>query len=184
MLENDVDNIDQSFCYELDAYGKRHIIDLMSDGQNTLVTNENKITFVNLFYQFQLKEEISDQINSFIRGFDSVLPIKKLAAFLTEELDQLVSGASTIDLQDMKKYSHFDSSFKTEYRDWFWAILGEFSQEELSRFLYFVTGSPNVSFGGFQEQPIKINRCANEGRLPVAHTWHSSNLLLRINFFL
>ena len=58
--------------------------------------------------------------------------------------------------------------------DWFWAVVGEFSQEELARLVQFVTGSSQLPPGGFKElrPPFLIAASGDTpNRLPYAHTW-------------
>ena len=57
---------------------------------------------------------------------------------------------------------------------WFWEILDEKTQEERANFLFFLTGSYKVPYGGFKEYPIGFNKMIDcQDYLPVAHTCFS-----------
>lgn len=53
---------------------------------------------------------------------------------------------------------------------WLWEVLREFDQETLAKFLFFVTGSFKVPYGGFKNFKLKIERLYNGNALPTAHT--------------
>ena len=58
--------------------------------------------------------------------------------------------------------------------EWFWAVVQDFTQEELSRLVQFVTGSSQLPLEGFKElhPPFLIYACEGApNRLPYAHTW-------------
>lgn len=63
MLENDIDGVlDLTFSVERDDFGVADIIDLVPDGRNVVVTNENKAEYVRLIADYRLSSEIKDQI--------------------------------------------------------------------------------------------------------------------------
>lgn len=49
-------------------------------------------------------------------------------------------------------------------------MLREFDEQQLANFLFFVSGSFKVPYGGFKEYPLVINRGFVVEHLPVAHT--------------
>lgn len=57
---------------------------------------------------------------------------------------------------------------------WFWEIMEEWDQGELANFLFFLTGSYKVPYGGFDAYPIGFNKMPGcTDYLPVAHTCFS-----------
>lgn len=65
---------------------------------------------------------------------------------------------------------------------WFWEIMQEWGNcknlgeegENLGDFMFFLTGSFKVPYGGFKEHPIGINKMVGcKDYLPVAHTCFS-----------
>ena len=64
MLENDIDGVlDLTFSVERDDFGITEIVDLIVDGRNVAVTNENKAEYVRLIADHRLTSEIKDQIS-------------------------------------------------------------------------------------------------------------------------
>mmetsp|Transcript_66993 Transcript_66993/g.77727 ORF Transcript_66993/g.77727 Transcript_66993/m.77727 type:complete len:328 (+) Transcript_66993:1-984(+) len=173
ILENDIDDLFQTFSYEVDIAGERHTIDLIPEGSLTLVTNKNKKLYVKLLAMAKMYDEVQEEIKAFIKGFSTVIPIAKMQVFTPSEFETIVAGASFIDVEDMKKHAQGTGGFSSEFMVWFWEIMREFSQAELSALLYFVTGSTNVRYGGFQKTPFVLYKMSNSNSLPISHTCSS-----------
>lgn len=172
VLDNDVDDLYQTFSYDLDVYGQRHLVELVPNGANIFVTNANKKTYIKLLCLSKMKEEMSCEINAFLKGFNVLISTSNLGYFTLSEMDALIAGGAIIDVQDMRKYAEFDSKYTEEYRKWFWDILEEFNQSERSVFLYFISGSTKISYGGFKSSPIRVHYSSSDpSSLPIAHTW-------------
>lgn len=93
MLENDItDVLDQTFAIEADYFGEMQIIDLIEDGRNIPVTQENKVEFVKLVTEYKLTKSISPQIDAFLKGFYEIVPKELIQLFSDSELELLISG--------------------------------------------------------------------------------------------
>ena len=171
ILENNVDILEQSFAYELDLFGDRHLIELLPEGANMKVTEANKKAYVKLFADAKIRKEVSSQIEAFLYGFESVLPSSSLKNFSPSELGLIIAGAQTIDIKDMKAHAEVSGNFNVGYMKMFMEILEEFDQNKRSAFLFFISGSSKAAHGGFKEHPIAINHLHDSDMLPVAHTW-------------
>ena len=99
--------------------------------------------------------------------------------FNYEELNYIISGSGQIDINDLRLntrivgYQAGDITIK-----YFWEIVREeFSEEQKSKLLMFVTSCPRPSFLGFIElsPPFTIAQTENIDSLPVSHT--CSNIL-------
>lgn len=74
MLENDIDGVlDLTFSVERDDFGVTKVVDLIPDGRNIVVTNDNKAEYVRLVADQRLSTDIKDQIA--VR-FHSILVVK------------------------------------------------------------------------------------------------------------
>lgn len=126
-------------------------IELVADGANVLVTNENKTTYVRRRFEYLLFESIQEQLFAFLKGFYEVVPANLLMIFDYEELGYLLAGSDEIDVDDWEQNSlctpDLDGS-RTVY--WFWAIVREMPNEYRKRLLQFSTGSSRVPLGGFK----------------------------------
>ena len=170
MLENDVEDLYQTFSYEVDFFGERFLVELDEGGADIFLTNENKELYVKLLAMAKMQKEVALEINAFLEGFNTVLPTSQLQKFTPGELEAIIAGASKIDISDMKAHTML-SNFKPEFQKWFWEVLEEFSQPQRSAFVYFVTGSSKVPYGGFKETPISFYLLRDRKKLPIAHTW-------------
>ena len=158
----------------------------MANGFETLVTDQNKKDYVARICEMKMKNEIQQELVAFLEGFFTIIPHENLGLFSVSELQQLIAGTVTIDLQDMQNnaiYVDYDSD--DSVIEWFWEILEEFTQEQLATFLFFVSGSYLASeysqlslgslkppYGGFKQGPLKIIKLSSElEKLPVSHTW-------------
>lgn len=69
MLENDITElIDQTFSVEAEAFGLTEVVDLMPDGRNIPVTEENKQEYVQLIVEYRLIGSVKEQLEHFLKG--------------------------------------------------------------------------------------------------------------------
>ncbi|WVQ94835.1 hypothetical protein IAU59_001918 [Kwoniella sp. CBS 9459] len=186
MLDNDITGvIDQEFTIEDDQFGEKKVVELKPGGAAIPVTEENKEEYVRLVVSYRLDNSIKDQIKAFLEGFYDIIPRQLIQIFEPDQLELLISGITTVDVDELKNATQLSGWKSTDPEvQWFWRALRSFSQEERSRFLMFVTSSSRVPLGGFAQlqgssgtQPFQIQKLyAKEGGLPQASTCF--NLLL------
>ncbi|KRX02286.1 HECT-domain-containing protein [Pseudocohnilembus persalinus] len=97
ILENDVDQLELTHCIDNEFLGKIETIDLIENGREILVTNENKKQFVKLVAAYKMTEEVKDQTKEFISGFYELVPFKAIRHFSLREFGLMLSGYKTID---------------------------------------------------------------------------------------
>jgi E3 ubiquitin-protein ligase HUWE1 len=69
MLENDItDIITETFSVEDDEFGVTRIVDLIENGRNVPVTEENKHDYVRLVVEHKLLSSVKDQMENFLKG--------------------------------------------------------------------------------------------------------------------
>ena len=172
IYENHVDEDDYLFFSEtVSQFGKTEEVPFIPGGDEIPVTDDNKASFINLKVQFLLVDSIKNYLDAFMRGFNELIPQDLIVPFTENQLELLISGMPTIDLQDMRrhtKYVGYESS--SEQIVWFWQVVGTFNEEEKAMLLQFITGSSKVPMGGFVSMPIKITRDRRTSSLPVSHT--------------
>lgn len=102
----------------------------------------------------------------------SIIPRNLIQIFEPDQLELLISGMSTIDVDELKNATQM-SGWKSSDPEvnWFWRALRSFSQEERSRFLMFVTSSSRVPLGGFTQlqgasgtQPFQLQKVSTWDR--------------------
>jgi E3 ubiquitin-protein ligase HUWE1 len=153
--------------------------DLKENGRQIAVTEANKREYVQLACQMKMTESIKAQIKSFLEGFYEIIPKDLIAIFNEQELELLISGLPTIDIDDLKANTEYRSYQETSLQvQWFWRALRSFDQADRARFLQFVTGTSKVPLQGFVAlegmngvQKFQIHRDdRSTDRLPCAHT--------------
>ncbi|XP_059143196.1 E3 ubiquitin-protein ligase HUWE1-like isoform X5 [Physella acuta] len=181
LLENNVTDLgyDIFFSTEIQEFGVTETRELIPNGSNVLVTDENKREYVKLVCQMKMTGAIRQQLNAFLEGFYDIIPKKLVSIFTEQELELLISGLPTIDIDDLKANTEYHKYQATSLQiQWFWRALRSFDQAERANFLQFVTGTSKVPLGGFGNlegmngtQKFQIHRDdRSTDRLPSAHT--------------
>lgn len=160
-------------------------VKLVPDGEDRAVTGDNLSEYLEVYFKYIMLERIKPQLTEFLLGFYDVLPEPLLSVFDYQELELIMCGLPTIDMDDWIKHSIYAGTFKdTKERSqackWFWEIVRrDFDQEMRARLLQFVTGTSGVPSRGFSvlqgsDGNIKLF-CLNgvqfkNGAYPRAHT--------------
>jgi len=94
---------------------------------------------------------IKKQLEAFLEGFHDLIPHRLIRIFNEKELEILISGRPTIDIEDLKRNTDFVNYLKhDQIIVWFFEVLEEFDMELRTAFLQFVTGSSRVPVEGFK----------------------------------
>ncbi|OVA20116.1 Ubiquitin-associated domain/translation elongation factor EF-Ts [Macleaya cordata] len=187
MLENDVSDI-PDLTFSMDADEEKHILyektevtdyELIPGGRNIRVTEETKHEYVDLVAGHILTNAIRPQINSFLEGFNELVPRELISIFNDKELELLISGLPEIDLDDLQANTEYTGYIAaSSVVQWFWEVVKAFSKEDMARLLQFVTGTSKVPLDGFKAlqgisgpQRFQIHKAYGAPeRLPSAHT--------------
>ncbi|PYH45250.1 E3 ubiquitin-protein ligase TOM1 [Aspergillus saccharolyticus JOP 1030-1] len=180
MLENDItDIITETFAVETDDFGEKQVIDLIENGRNIPVTEENKEEYVQRVVDYRLIGSVKEQLDNFLKGFHEIIPADLISIFNEQELELLISGLPEIDVDDWKVHTEYHNySASSPQIQWFWRAVRSFDKEERAKLLQFVTGTSKVPLNGFKElegmngvSRFNIHRdYGNKDRLPSSHT--------------
>lgn len=172
IYENHIEEDDCLYFSEtVSQFGKTEEVPFIPGGEDIPVTDSNKASFINLKVQFLLVNSIKEYLAAFMRGFNEFIPQELIAPFTENQLELLISGMPTVDLQDMRRHTRYNGYESTSDQIvWFWQVVNGFNEEEKAMLLQFITGSSKVPTGGFATIPIKIVRDRYTTKLPVAHT--------------
>ncbi|XP_072512417.1 E3 ubiquitin-protein ligase HUWE1 isoform X8 [Salminus brasiliensis] len=181
LLENDVSTLgyELTFSTEVQEFGVCEVRDLKPNGANILVTEENKKEYVHLVCQMKMTGAIRKQLAAFLEGFYEIIPKRLISIFTEQELELLISGLPTIDIDDLKANTEYHKYQSSSIQiQWFWRALRSFDQADRAKFLQFVTGTSKVPLQGFAAlegmngiQKFQIHRDdRSTDRLPSAHT--------------
>ena len=152
ILEHDVNSsgLELTFSLEIDDFGTMKNVELKQGGKALLVTEENKVEYVQLVTEMKMTTSIRSQIDAFLEGFHEIIPKDLISIFNEMELELLISGLPEIDIEDLRRnteYSGFSDSHPVI--QWFWKAVNSFGQEERAKLLQFVTGTSRVPLDGF-----------------------------------
>lgn len=186
MLENDItDIITETFAIETDDFGETQVIDLIPNGRNIPVTQENKEEYVQRVVEYKLAGSVKEQLENFLKGFHDIIPPDLISIFNEQELELLISGLPEIDVDDWKNNTEYHNySASSQQIQWFWRAVRSFDKEERAKLLQFVTGTSKVPLNGFKElegmngfSRFNIHRdYGNKERLPSSHTCFNRKL--------
>ncbi|KAL3226530.1 hypothetical protein MRX96_004418 [Rhipicephalus microplus] len=112
-------------------------------------------------------------------GFYEIIPKRLIGIFNEQELELLISGLPSIDVDDLRAHTEYHKYQATSLQiQWFWRALRSMDQADRAKFLQFVTGTSKVPLQGFAAlegmngvQRFQIHRDdRSTDRLPSAHT--------------
>jgi E3 ubiquitin-protein ligase HUWE1 len=180
ILENDITDVAfETFSYDMERFGVTETIDLIENGRNVPVTQENKQEYVRLVVEYRLLKSVQDQLDKFLEGFYEIVPADLISIFNEQELELLISGLPEIDVDDWKSNTEYHNYQATSPQiQWFWRAVRSFDQEERAKLLQFVTGTSRVPLAGFKELEgmngfarFNIHRdYSSKEKLPSSHT--------------
>jgi len=179
IMENDPAELDLRFCVDEDLFGQMRQLELKPGGEDVAVTNDNKQEYVELVIQWRFVSRVKLQMDSFLTGFNELVPLQLLKVFDDHELELLLCGIGKIDVKDWKHNSVYKSGYHANHIviQWFWRLVLTFSNEMRSRLLQFVTGTSRVPMNGFKElygsngpQQFTIEKWGSPNNLPRSHT--------------
>ncbi|OAL25613.1 hypothetical protein AYO20_10388 [Fonsecaea nubica] len=179
ILENDItDVITEDFSVVEEQFGEEKIVDLVPNGRNIPVTEENKREYVNAQVRYRLTTSVKEQLENFVKGFHDIIPAELIAIFDEQELELLISGLPEIDVDDWRAHTEYHNyNANSPQVTWFWRIVRGMSNEERAKLLQFVTGTSKVPLNGFKDLEgmqgntlFSIHKDPSQSRLPTSHT--------------
>jgi len=177
--ENDPAELDLEFQVEDEQFGTIVSKELKPGGAKISVTNENKDEYIRLVVHWRFVSRIQQQMDSFLAGFNELVPLNHLKIFDEGELELLMCGIGSIDVKDWKHNTVYKGDYHPNHIviQWFWRVVLSFNNEMRSRLLQFVTGTSRVPMNGFKElygsngpQPFTIEKWGSPNNFPRAHT--------------
>ena len=180
ILENNVTGLEMTMSMDTEKFGLVETRDLLPDGQNIEVTEDNKMEYVRLICNAKLVEVIRPQMDAFLKGFQELIPQKDIAIFNENELEMIISGLPDVDIDDLKANTEFGTGYNPTSPQimWFWRVLRTFDRTQRVKLVQFITGTGKIPVGGFSElvgmsgpQKFNIHKDrSGSDRLPQAHT--------------
>ncbi|KLU88172.1 E3 ubiquitin-protein ligase hulA [Magnaporthiopsis poae ATCC 64411] len=180
MIDNDISGgiLEQTFSTEDERFGVITVEDLIPNGRNIDVTNENKKEYVDLMVKWRIEKRIAEQFEAFKLGFHELIPIDLINVFDERELELLIGGIAEIDVDDWKKHTDYRGYTESdEVIQFFWQTVRSWDGEQKSRLLQFTTGTSRIPVNGFKDlqgsdgpRRFTIEKAGEINNLPKAHT--------------
>eukprot|EP00753_Platysulcus_tardus_P001191 PLAT11143.2.p1 GENE.PLAT11143.2~~PLAT11143.2.p1 ORF type:complete len:4641 (+),score=2229.70 PLAT11143.2:24-13946(+) len=156
------------------------VVELLPGGARREVTWESRDEFCKLLLQRRL-HEFDAQIAALRRGLASIVPAPLLVMYSAHTLERLVCGFSTIDVSLLRSTTVYDGAMTEGHPSvlLLWQVLEtDFSQQELSKFLRFVSGRNRLPV---TRQELERQNChltigplstdgSPDSYLPLSHT--------------
>ena len=148
LLVTDFDN-NEDIYFIWNINGKE--IELIDNGNNILVKNNNKKLFVDKVVDLICFKSIEIELTSLKKGFSNIISLNYIKIFTIEELSFVLSGQSIININDWKSNTIYKGNLKEKSKiiQLFWDILSELNNEQLLLFYKFCTGSTGIPLDGF-----------------------------------
>ncbi|XP_062127814.1 E3 ubiquitin-protein ligase Smurf1 [Drosophila sulfurigaster albostrigata] len=152
MLESNISGIIEStFSVENNSFGALVVHELKPGGAAIAVTEENKREYVKLYVNYRFMRGIEQQFLALQKGFCELIPSHLLRPFDERELELVIGGISSIDVNDWRNNTRLKHcTNETTQVLWFWQVVESYSSEMRARLLQFVTGSSRVPLQGFR----------------------------------
>ena len=155
--------------------------ELMPNGSNIPVTNENRPLYVSYVARHRLQVQPYQQTQAFLKGLGQIIKPSWLSMFNQSELQTLIGGdASEIDVEDLRGNTSYggvyqigDDGLEHPTIQLFWKVMKELDDSDRRKVLKYVTSTPRAPLLGFSQlNPLFSIRDAgdDEERLPSTST--------------
>ena len=179
-----VEDLEQYFVEEeLGSDGSViHTVPLKPGGEYILVTQSNKLQYLDLLADYRLCKRVMKHIKLVCRGLFELIPDTLLSVFDESELELLICGVTTYDIKEWKEnfiVCSSDREVLPTLLSWFWTLAESLPQAGRARILQFTTGSGQLPPGGFASLSpnFQIGLSPSGHKLPTAHTCFNHLLL-------
>ena len=141
-----------------DTNDKTHTLDIINFGREIPVEDIDDYIDKRIDFLYGLYEPFIKKIRD---SLYSIISKEVIQNFTSDQLELLLNGRPFIDIEDWKQFCEYREPYNNGHYviTWFWEILSQLSQKELSNLLMFATGSSRVPLGGFAS--LESNRGSN-----------------------
>ena len=155
---NNVDLTDLEIYYSIslkDINDNTHSFDIKKDGINIHVRDINDYINKRIDFMTSLYEPFIKRIRD---SLFNIIPKQVIQSFTSDQLELLINGRPFIDIEDWKQFTEYREPYNINHEIiiWFWNIVSQLSQQELSNLLMFARGTSRVPLGGFEQ--LESNR--------------------------
>jgi ubiquitin-protein ligase E3 C len=156
---------------------KTRNINLIDNGENIPVTNNNKFLYIKKVTEYKLYYQFKEQCQCFKDGLSNAVNMEILHIFTGDELRQIIYGfeKDVFDINDMRmsiELINWDLNNLNERQclEDFFNILNEFDIKEKEKFLFFCTSLKRLPIGGFSKLKPKFKLAKAGIQIPTSST--------------
>ena len=137
----------------------------MEGGTEKLVDYDDRLTYCRLVKETRMKES-QRQVEALRKGIVKVVPPAVLQLLTWQEMETRVCGSPDISVEKLKKSARYEGGLSADSAavKTMWEAISQFSNEERSRLLRFVTGRRRLPC------TIYIDSADGDGKLPTSAT--------------
>ncbi|ORX67732.1 HECT-domain-containing protein [Anaeromyces robustus] len=180
LKDNEVEGLSLTFRIdEKDCFDNQSYVELIPNGSNIAVTDENKNEYINLVIQYKLDNtNVMDQFDALRKGFYELIPPTLISTFNEFDLKFLLTGNNEIDIEDWQNNTDYEGYHENDITvTYFWIWVSELSKEDRVKLLVFATGNSQIPITGFKDlqgnghiQHFKLKKAGDIDSLPISHT--------------
>lgn len=154
-MKEDLSLMCLDFTVTEDMLGVRKEIEMVPGGSTMEVNSANLPHYLETNLKYRMLNRCKPQITELMLGFFDIIPEPALTVFDPTELELILCGLPTIDVDDWinnTTYSGYYEAKGSQHQvvEWFWEVVREdFDQKMKARLLQFVTGTSGVPSQGF-----------------------------------
>jgi hypothetical protein len=151
----DVSVLCLDFTTTEETLGVKKNVELIPGGSKIEVTSDNLPQFLQAILRYRMLDRTKHQTAELLLGFFDVVPEPALTVFDPNELELILCGMPSIDMDDWENNAIYsglyeDGKGSVQAVKWFWEVVrNDFDQEMKARLLQFVTGTSGVPSRGF-----------------------------------
>eukprot|EP01027_Heterolobosea_sp_BB2_P014971 GEZU01021466.1.p1 GENE.GEZU01021466.1~~GEZU01021466.1.p1 ORF type:complete len:411 (-),score=114.80 GEZU01021466.1:175-1338(-) len=174
--DGNVEELALNFTIVDNEFGESIEHELIPDGRNIPVTNENRLSYIHRVAHFRLNTQIKPQSDAFLRGLRDIIPPKWLRMFDQSELRLLISGnEADFDVEDLRAHAVYAGGYTQDHPTikLFWGVVHEMTHKERALLLKFATSCSRPPLLGFRNlfPPFCIQKSSNDAEsLPTSST--------------
>ena len=147
--ESVIKELEMYYSLEIkDIYNHMHSLELQPKGREIHVLDINDFITKRIKFMIGIYEPFIKIIRNTIYNY---FPKDVINNFTSDEFELLLNGRPYIDVEEWKIFTEYKEPYNVNHFIiiWFWEIVSQLSQKELSNLLLFSTGSGRVPLGGF-----------------------------------
>jgi hypothetical protein len=146
--------------------------ELVPNGENIEVTNENAGDYVRSIVAFYMEVGVAKSFEQFAAGFRRARETKVMAKLRAFDYDLLLSGSDVEDWNELERQTTYIGGYDPTSPAVviFWRLFYEMCEEAKGKLLQFITGSSRAPLGGFKTLGFRIQRAGDARKVPTAHT--------------